>query len=86
MKYVRVMDGLKSNASDFEYKLDEVNIASIWNPKETDPEKMGGLNFSTEDKILRWLHRVDTIYDVIIPKDAQVVNVNKEKEITITLN
>ncbi len=79
MKYVRVMDGLKSNAGGFVYKLDEVNIASLWNPKETDPEKMGGFNFSTEDKILRWLHRGDTIYDVIIPKDAEVINVNEEK-------
>ena len=24
-KYVRVMDGLKSNAGGFEYKLDEIN-------------------------------------------------------------
>ena len=79
MKYVRVMDGLKSNAGGFEYKLDEVNVASLWNPKETEPEKMGGFNFSTEDKILRWLHRGDTIYDVIIPKDAEVINVNEEK-------
>ena len=79
MKYVRVMDGLKSNAGGFEYKLDEVNVASLWNPKETDPEKMGGFNFSTEDKILRWLHRGDTIYDVIIPKDAEVIEISKEK-------
>lgn len=79
MKYVRVMDGLKSNASGFEYKLDEVNIANLWNPKESEPEKMGGFNFSTEDKILRWLHRGDTIYDVIIPKDAEVIEINKEK-------
>ena len=26
MKYVRVMDGLKSNANGFEYKLDEINM------------------------------------------------------------
>ena len=26
-KYVRVMDGVKSNAGGFEYKIDEVNIA-----------------------------------------------------------
>ncbi len=78
-KYVRVMDGLKSNAGGFEYKLDEVNIASKWNPNTIDPEEMGGFNFSTEDKILRWLHRGDTLYDVIIPPDTEVVNVNDEK-------
>ena len=36
---------------------------------------MGGFNFSTEDKILRWLVRGDTIYDIIIPDDAEVIDV-----------
>ena len=40
---------------------------------------MGGFNFSSEDKILRWLHRGDTIYDVIVPEDAEVVLCNEEK-------
>jgi hypothetical protein len=47
MKYLKVMFGLKSGASDFEYKLNEVNEANVWNPNEIDPEKMGGFNFST---------------------------------------
>ena len=37
MKYVKVMDGLKSNAGDFEYKLGEVNIANNWNPNADNP-------------------------------------------------
>ena len=80
-KYVRVMDGLKSNASGEEFKIDEVITAKIWNPTETDPEKMGGFNFSTEDKILRYIFRGDTIYDVIVPKDAEVIKVDEEKGI-----
>ena len=80
-KYVRVMDGLKSNAGGFEYKLDEVNETDNWNPTETEPDKVGGFNFGTEDKILRWLHRGDTIYDVIIPEDADVITVSQEKGI-----
>ena len=32
-KYVRVMDGLKSNAGGFEYKLNEINISQSWNPE-----------------------------------------------------
>jgi len=79
IKYVRVMDGLKSNASGEEFKLDEVIIAKIWNPKEIEPEKMGGFNFSTEDKILRYIFRGDTIYDVIVPNDAEVITVDKNK-------
>ena len=78
-KYVRVMDGIKSNASGFEYKLDEVNIAKLWNPNTTEPDKMGGFNFGTEDKILRWEHRGDTIYDVIIPDDAEVILCDENK-------
>lgn len=35
---------------------------------------MGGFNFSTESKILRWLVRGDTIYDVELPEDAEVVD------------
>ena len=80
-KYVRVMDGIKSNQGGFEYKIDEVNIANTWNPNASDSKEMGGFNFSSEDKILRWLHRGDTIYDVIIPKDAQVVLCDEEKGI-----
>ncbi len=79
--FVRVMDGLKSNAGGFEYKLDKINIAKIWNPKEKEPDKMGGFNFGTTDKILRWLHRGDTIYDVSIPKDAEIILCDLEKGI-----
>ena len=83
-KYVRVMDGKKSNAGEFEYKLDEVNISKTWNPTANDHKKMGGFNFSTEDKILRWLHRGDTIYDVIIPDDAEVILRDGEQGIWLT--
>ncbi|MGN1267944.1 MAG: hypothetical protein ACI4U0_00345 [Candidatus Aphodocola sp.] len=72
-KYVRVMDGLKSNANGQEFKLNEIIVAGTWNPSEQDPEKMGGFNFSIEEKILRYIFRGDTIYDVIIPEDAEVV-------------
>lgn len=80
-KYVRVMDGLKSNASGEEFKLDEIITAKTWSPKEKDPEKMGGFNFSTENKILRYIFRGDTIYDVIVPNDAEVIIVDEEKGI-----
>lgn len=80
-KFVRVMDGLKSNASGFEYKLDEINIDEKWDTSTLEPEKMGGFNFCTEDKILRWLHRGDTIYDVIIPDDAEIILCDEEKGI-----
>lgn len=81
MKFVRVMDGLKSNVGGFDYKLDEINISEKWDATTLNPEKMGGFNFGTEDKILRWLHRGDTIYDVIVPDDAEVILCDEEKGI-----
>ena len=78
-KYLKVMFGTNSGAnSNVKYKLDEINVAEKWNPNETDSSEMGGFNFSTEDKILRWLVRGDTIYDVDIPDDAEIVNCPSE--------
>ncbi len=78
-KYLKVMFGDKSGANnDLVYKIDEVNIANNWNPNAQDPKEMGGFNFSTEDKILRWLVRGDTIYDVEIPDDAEVIDCPSE--------
>ena len=73
-KYIRLMDGTKSNAGVFEIKLGEINVAETWNPTTYDPPIMGGFNFSTEEKILRWIHRGDTIYDVTLPDDAEVID------------
>ena len=41
------------------------------------PQEMGGLNFSNEENIIRWLHNGDTIYDVEVPKDAELVCVKE---------
>lgn len=70
-KYLKVMFGNKG--ANFVYKINEINVADNWNPQSFDPQKMGGFNFSTEDKILRWLVRGDTLYDILIPSDAQVI-------------
>lgn len=72
-KFVRVMFGTKSHAGGFEYKIDEINETDNWHPMADNPEEFGGFNFSTEDKVLRWLIRGDTLYDVIIPSDAEVI-------------
>lgn len=72
-KYLKVMFKDKSGASDFQYKIGEINVVTNWNPTATNPKEMGGFNFSTEDKILRWLVRGDTIYDVSIPEHTEVI-------------
>ncbi len=74
-KYLKVMFGKSSSANNnLAYKIDEINISNNWNPIAENPKDMGGFNFSTEDKILRWLIRGDTLYDVEIPEDAEVID------------
>lgn len=72
-KFIKVMFGNKG--ANFEYKIGEVNVATIWNPSAKTGKEFGGFNFSTPDKIIRFIHRGDTVYDVIIPEDAEVIDV-----------
>ena len=78
-KFIKGMFGNKG--ADYEYKIGEVNIANTWNPKAERGRDFGGFNYTTEDCILRWLHRGDTLYDVEIPKDAE--NIKLEGATTI---
>ena len=67
------MFGNQSKAgAGFEYKIDEVNETDNWHPETMDGKEIGGFNFSVEEKILRWLIRGDTLYDVIIPEGVEV--------------
>ena len=75
MKFLKVMFSSESRYNNFKYKIGEINYAPTWNPKGTTPEEMGGLNYSNEESIIRYLHNGDTIYDVEIPEDAEVVSV-----------
>ena len=75
-KYVKVMFGSISGANrKVKYKIDEVNVCDNWNPNATKGRDFGGFNYATDDCILRWLHRGDTIYDVEIPNDAENVKI-----------
>ena len=79
MKYLKVMFGDLSGANGgLKFKIGEVNVAHTWNPSASTPQDMGGFNFSVESKILRWLIRGDTLYDVTIPEDAEIVDVYNE--------
>lgn len=73
-KYVKVMFGdMSVSKNGFKFLVDEENVAEEWNPNGTNAKEIGGFNFSTEDKIIRWLVRGDTIYDVVIPEGAEVI-------------
>ena len=53
MKFIKLVDGLKSNANGFEYKIGVVNEADTWDSTTFDPTIMGGFNFSVDNKIIR---------------------------------
>lgn len=74
MHFVKVMFGTESKASKegVQYKIGEINETDNWNPKTIKLEIMGGFSISTEESILRWLIRGDTIYDVTIPENTEV--------------
>lgn len=72
-KFLRVMNGLKSHAGGFEYKLNEVNVAEVWNPSADNQKDIGGFNFTDEEHMLRWLLRGNVLYDVELPDDAEVL-------------
>jgi Adenylate kinase and related kinases len=74
-KYLKVMFGNKG--ANYEYRIGEINIAKDWNPNAKTGRDFGGFNFSVDDKIIRWLARGDTLYDIVIPEDADVINVEE---------
>ena len=71
--YVRVMDKDISNASGIKFKIGEVNISDEWDPNAKTLDTIKGINFSTEESIIRWIRRGDTLYEVELPSDAEVI-------------
>ena len=72
-KYVRVMDGLKSNASGEEFKLDEVITANVWNPTETEPEEVCSTFIPSEDECRIATRILDCYRHVLQPKRHTLV-------------
>lgn len=72
-KYLKVVDGLYSNANGYEYRENEINICVNWNPTADNGKDFGGFNYTKEEYILRWLHRGNILYDVEIPENAEVI-------------
>ena len=70
-KFVKVINGTTSSANpSIHYKINEVNCSNEWNPNALKGKDYGGFSYTTEESIIRWLHRGDTIYDVEVPSDA----------------
>lgn len=75
-KFVKVLFGDESHFGNkvFKYKIGEVNIAENWNPENR--EDIGGFSISTYNSIARWIVRGDTLYDVVLPDDVEIIEID----------
>lgn len=73
MKFVRVMDKDVSNASGKKFNIGGVTVSDEWDSNATTLDTIKGINFSTEESIIRWIRRGDTLYEVELPLDAEVI-------------
>ena len=61
------------------FELGKATICDTWDPNNSDWEKRGGFNFTNEECALRWMSRGDTLYEVEIPKDGEILEVKNDK-------
>lgn len=61
------------------FEIGKIITCDIWDPNNDDWDKRGGLNFTNEECALRWMSRGDTLYEVEIPSDGEILEVINDK-------
>lgn len=80
MKYLKWVFGTNIAKKENEkFEIGKVVTADTWDPYNDDWDKHGGFNFTNEECSLRWMSRGDTLYEVEIPSDAEIVEVKNYK-------
>lgn len=64
---------------DKKFEENKVSVCDKWDPNNPDWDKRGGFNFTNEECALRWMSRGDTLYEVEIPEDGEVLVVRNDK-------
>ena len=80
MKYLKWV--FKDNIGHKENQKFEIGKAITcekWNPTSSNWDERGGFNFTNEECALRWVSRGDTLYEVEIPSDGEVLEVKNDK-------
>ena len=73
-QFYKVLVGTESSAAPgFHYNIDSITEAPFWIPEGDGPKESGGFSIATEKALIRWIFRGDTLYDVIIPDDADIL-------------
>ena len=80
MKYLKWVFGTNiANKENEEFKINEEITADRWDPANKDWNLKGGFNFTNEKCALRWMARGDTLYEVEIPNDGEIYEVENMK-------
>lgn len=61
------------------FEIEKVITCDTWDPHNNDWDKRGGFNFTNEECALRWMSRGDTLYEVEVPKDGEILEVKNDK-------
>ena len=80
MKYLKWVFGTNiANKENEEFKINEEITADRWDPTNKDWTLKGGFNFTNEKCALRWMARGDTLYEVEIPSDGEIYEIENDK-------
>lgn len=80
MKYLKwVFKDNIGHRDNQKFEIGKVITCDTWDPDNTDWDKRGGFNFTNEECALRWMSRGDTLYQVEIPSDGEIVEVRNDK-------
>lgn len=80
MKYLKWAFGKDiAKVENKKFEIGKVMESDIWDPTNDDWDSRGGFNFTIEKCALRWMSRGDTLYEVEIPKDGELVKINSTK-------
>ena len=78
MKYLKWIFN-RDVGEDKKFQVGKVTCCDTWDPTNTDWDKRGGFNFTNEESAFRWMSRGDTLYEVTLPDDAEMIEVKNDK-------
>lgn len=80
MKFLKLAFENKIGNKENEYfKVGEELVSEKWNPNAASWEEQGGFNFANEENIIRWVSRGNTLYDVVLSKDSELLKIDNYK-------
>ncbi len=80
MKYLKwVFNDNIGHRDNQKFEIGKAITCDTWDPNNNDWDKRGGFHFTNEECALRWMSRGDTLYEVEIPQDGEVLEVKNDK-------